>query len=76
MVAVPTPNVALGTHPVFVASVATLRSWGVNVLFDPEKYPLPEPGTGLTATDFFPWEALEGAMEGMGVKLDRESGRP
>jgi phosphopantothenoylcysteine synthetase/decarboxylase len=62
MVAVPTPNAALGRHPVFVASVATLRSWGVNVLFNPEKYPLPEPGTGLSATDFFPWEALEEAM--------------
>jgi phosphopantothenoylcysteine synthetase/decarboxylase len=65
IVAVPTPNAALGSHPVFVASVATLRSWGVNVLFNPEKYPLPEPGTGLSATDFFPWEALERAMAKM-----------
>jgi phosphopantothenoylcysteine synthetase/decarboxylase len=62
MVVVPTPNAALGRHPVFVASVAVLRSWAVKVLFDPETYPLPTPRSGLTATDFFPWEALEAVM--------------
>lgn len=61
MIVVPTPNAALGKHPVFVASVATLRSWGVEVLFDPETRPLPPPRSGLTATDYFPWEALETA---------------
>jgi len=62
MVVVPTPNAALGKHPVFVASVQTLRSWGVTVLFDPETNPLPAPRSGLNATDFFPWEGLESAM--------------
>jgi phosphopantothenoylcysteine synthetase/decarboxylase len=62
MVIVPTPNAALGKHPVFVASVATLRSWGITVLFDPDTHPLPAPRSGLPATDFFPWEALEVAM--------------
>jgi phosphopantothenoylcysteine synthetase/decarboxylase len=62
IVAVPTPNAALGRHPIFIRSVATLRSWGVNVLFDPAKYPLPAPGAGLSASDFFPWEALEQAV--------------
>jgi phosphopantothenoylcysteine synthetase/decarboxylase len=62
IVAVPTPNAALGRHPVFLASVATLRGWGVHVLFNPEKYPLPEPGTGLTADDFFSWDALDSAI--------------
>jgi hypothetical protein len=65
IVAAPTPNAALAKHPVFVASVATLRSWGVRVLFDPVKYPLPAPGTGLSATDFFPWPALESVIADM-----------
>jgi phosphopantothenoylcysteine synthetase/decarboxylase len=59
---VPTPNAALGRHPVFLASVETLRSWGITVLFDPETNPLPPPRSGLAATNFFPWEALEAAV--------------
>jgi phosphopantothenoylcysteine synthetase/decarboxylase len=62
VVIAPTPNAALGRHPAFLASVKTLRSWGVEVLFDPETNPLPPPRSGLTATDFFSWEALEAAM--------------
>jgi phosphopantothenoylcysteine synthetase/decarboxylase len=65
IVAVPTPNAALGRHPAFVASIATLRSWGVDVLFDPTRYPLPAPRSGLTAKEFFPWEALESAISEM-----------
>jgi len=34
----------------------------VHILFDPETNPLPAPRSGLTATDFFPWEELEGAV--------------
>ena len=62
IVMAPTPNAALARHPAFRASVATLRSWGVHVIFDPEKYPLPAPGTGLAASDFFPWQAVEAAI--------------
>jgi phosphopantothenoylcysteine synthetase/decarboxylase len=62
IVVAPTPNAALAKHPAFIASVATLRSWGVRILFDPEKYPLPEPGAGLSAADFFPWHELEAAI--------------
>jgi phosphopantothenoylcysteine synthetase/decarboxylase len=69
-IVVPTTNAALGEHPVFRASVETLRSWGVTVLFDPESYPLPAPRTGLSATDFFPWEALEAAMAQVRVTFD------
>jgi phosphopantothenoylcysteine synthetase/decarboxylase len=54
VVAVPTPNEFLARHPAFLASVATLGSWGVRVLFDPERYP--------RATDLFPWHALESAL--------------
>ena len=66
VIAVPTPNAALGRHPIFIQSVATLRAWGVEVLFDPERQPLPAPGTGLSASDFFPWEALEDAVAQIG----------
>jgi phosphopantothenoylcysteine synthetase/decarboxylase len=62
IVAAPTPNAALGKHPAFLANIATLRSWGVNVLFDPIAHPLPAPGAGLAATDFFPWETLDAAI--------------
>jgi phosphopantothenoylcysteine synthetase/decarboxylase len=62
VVVAPTPNAVLARHPAFVASVATLRSWGVRILFDPEKYPLPAPNTGLRAADFFPWDVLEAHM--------------
>jgi phosphopantothenoylcysteine synthetase/decarboxylase len=55
IVVVPTPNVALARHPAFVESVARLRSWGVQVLFDPERYPLPTPNMGPPAAALFPW---------------------
>jgi phosphopantothenoylcysteine synthetase/decarboxylase len=58
IIAVPTPNVALAKHPAFADSVARLRSWGVNVLFDPELFPLPTPNLGPSAADIFPWPAL------------------
>jgi phosphopantothenoylcysteine synthetase/decarboxylase len=62
IVVVPTPNAALAKHPAFLSSIATLRSWGVLVIFDPVEYPPPEPGKGLLASDFFPWVALEQAI--------------
>lgn len=68
IIAAPTPNAALARHPAFERSVATLRSWGVTVLYDPVNYPPPQPGTGLAATDFFPWEALEQQIAAMRVR--------
>jgi hypothetical protein len=58
--AVPTPNVALARHPAFAESVARLRAWGVTILFDPHVFPLPDPRTGVSAAEVFPWEALTG----------------
>jgi hypothetical protein len=55
----------LAKHPVFVESVARLRSWGVAVLFDPEVYPLPIPYMGPEAAELFPWEALKTAVLAM-----------
>ena len=39
--AVPWPNTALATHPVFLRSVATLRDWGVRVILDLGRLPQP-----------------------------------
>jgi hypothetical protein len=55
IIAVPTPNEALARHPAFQRSVATLRSWGVNVLLDPDRFPLPTPNMGPPAATLFPW---------------------
>lgn len=63
VIAVPTPSTALAKHPAFLESVARLRSWGVNVLFDPDVYPLPTPNMGPGAADLFPWEALVAEAE-------------
>ena len=58
IIAVPTPNVALARHPAFRSSVTALRSWGLNILFDPERYPLPVPNMGPPAAALFPWDDL------------------
>jgi Flavoprotein len=58
IVAVPFPNVALARHPAFRTSIETLRTWGVRVIFDPERHPLPTPNMGPPAAALFPWPAL------------------
>jgi phosphopantothenoylcysteine synthetase/decarboxylase len=69
VVAVPTPSTALAKHPAFLESIDRLRSWGVNVIFDPETYPLPTPNMGPRAAELFPWEALVEAVHAMRVKV-------
>ncbi|MEV6599516.1 flavoprotein [Actinoplanes sp. NPDC051346] len=68
IIAVPTPNAALARHPAFLASVKALRSWGVELLFDPDRYPLPTPNMGSPAAALFPWDDLASAVS----KLRRE----
>ncbi len=58
IIMVPTPNTALAKHPAFLESVARLRAWGVRMLFDPDRYPLPTPNMGPPAAGLFPWTAL------------------
>lgn len=65
VIAVPTPSTALVKHPAFTESVTRLRSWGVTVMLDPERYPLPEPNMGPPAAELFPWEALGAEVAGM-----------
>jgi phosphopantothenoylcysteine synthetase/decarboxylase len=67
IVAVPWPNRELAKHPAFGESVARLRSWGVHVIFDPERHPLPLPNMGAPGNALFPWEALKAAVEELGV---------
>lgn len=63
IVAVPVPNSALAKHPAFQESVERLRSWGVRLIFDPERYPLPTPNMGPPAAKLFPWDALIEQLE-------------
>ncbi len=61
--AVPNPNVVLARHPAFARSVAFLRECGVQVLFDPDRYPLPTPNLGEASRDLFPWDALKTVVD-------------
>ena len=68
--AVPNPNAVLARHPAFTRSVAFLRECGVQVLFDPEKYPLPTPNMGEASRDLFPWDALKAVVSRMREQLN------
>ena len=70
IIAVPTPNVALARHPAFIASVQALRSWGVELLFDPDRYPLPTPNMGPPAAALFPWADLVPAVSRLRKTID------
>ena len=70
IIAVPTPNVALARHPAFRASVQALRSWGVELLFDPDRYPLPTPNMGPPAAELFPWVDLFAAVSELRKTID------
>jgi len=63
IVVVPVPNVALAKHPAFQESIERLRAWGVRLIFDPERYPLPTPNMGPPAAGLFPWSALVDEVE-------------
>jgi phosphopantothenoylcysteine synthetase/decarboxylase len=67
--AVTVPNVALAKHPAFVESIERLRAWGVRLIFDPERYPLPTPNMGPPAAKLFPWKALLEQVES--IRRDR-----
>jgi hypothetical protein len=58
IVAVPFPNIALARHPTFHNNIETLRSWGIRLIFDPDRHPLPTPNMGPPSAELFPWRAL------------------
>jgi phosphopantothenoylcysteine synthetase/decarboxylase len=71
IVAVPVPNTALAKHPAFQESIERLRVWGVRIIFDPERYPLPTPNMGPPAAKLFPWGALLEELDEMGAEVQR-----
>jgi phosphopantothenoylcysteine synthetase/decarboxylase len=63
-VSLPFTNRAQAAHPAFEQNIAKLRSWGVQVLYGKDVYPLHEPGTGGQHLDAFPWHlALEAVAD-------------
>jgi len=69
--AVPWPNTALATHPVFLRSVATLRDWGVRVILDLGRLPQPSsappgsaPAPGPEPVPF-PWGEARAILPGL-----------
>lgn len=58
IIAVPFPSTALAQHPAFLESVQRLRTWGIDVLFDPDRLPLPTPNLGPASRDLFPWRTV------------------
>jgi phosphopantothenoylcysteine synthetase/decarboxylase len=62
ILAAPWPNSALARHPVFQASVATLRDWGVRIVLDPARLPgvRDDPDAAV-----FPWPELRAALPGL-----------
>lgn len=73
--AVPNPSVTLARHPAFARNVTFLRHCGVQVLFDPELYPLPTPNLGEATRDLFPWQALKTTVDGMHRQVTGLSGQ-
>ena len=64
IVAVPFTNRAHAAHPAFAENLARLRSWGVEVLFNPDPSVLPDPGTPESQLQPFPWRQAIEALDG------------
>lgn len=76
IVCAPWPNLALARHPTFLANIETLRSWGVTVIFDPERRPLPVPNMGPAGNVLFPWKALRETVDDLTTAPARAAGCP
>jgi Flavoprotein len=73
IIEVPFPNVALARHPAFQRSMSELRGYGVQLLFDPDAYPLPTPNLGPASRDLFAWSALRKALVDLTARLNGEA---
>lgn len=67
IVAVPNPHVDLAKHPAFGRNVGFLRDCGVQVLFDPERFPLPDGSND--PREIFPWDALKPEVARMRARV-------
>lgn len=56
IVAMPFTNYAQAAHPAFEENIQKLRSWGIQVLYGPDVYPLHAPGTGYDHLGDYPWD--------------------
>ena len=65
VVALPFTNYAHAAHPAFEENISKLRSWGVQVLYGKDIYPLHKPGTGSQHLDIFPWNLALKALKQM-----------
>ena len=63
IVAVPNPHVDLARHPAFGRNVELLCGCGVQVLYDPDRYPLPDDSNDPCG--IFPWDALKPVVTGI-----------
>jgi phosphopantothenoylcysteine synthetase/decarboxylase len=63
VIAMPFTNYAHAAHPAFVENIKRLRSWGVEVLYGPDVYPLHAPGSGSQHLDMFPWQLTLESLE-------------
>lgn len=63
IVVLPFTNYAQAAHPMFEENIGRLRSWGVDVLYGPDVYPLHAPGTGGSHLDIFPWHLALQALK-------------
>jgi hypothetical protein len=71
IVALPFTNHAHAAHPAFEENIKKLRSWGVQVLYGNDVYPLHAPGTGSRHLNIFPWKlTLESLKQMTGVRSD------
>lgn len=69
IVACPNAHVDLAKHPAFGRNVEFLRGCGVQVLFDPARYPLPDGSNDPRG--IFPWGALRSVVTGMLAQVGR-----
>ena len=58
ILAVPFVNRGLVQHPAFIRAIRDLREADVQLIFDPERFPLPVPNQGPTSRELFPWNAV------------------
>jgi phosphopantothenoylcysteine synthetase/decarboxylase len=71
IIAVPFPNQMLARHPAFTASITTLRSWGVHLIFDPDQFPLPAPNQGEPGNVLFPWATVRDQLSLLAARPTR-----
>jgi phosphopantothenoylcysteine synthetase/decarboxylase len=67
--AVPFINRGLAQHPAFIRAVHDLGKAGVDLLYDPARYPLPIPNQGPTSRDMFPWDAVRQALTALRTRI-------